>query len=106
MLFSQIAGAWQIFAVRFCLAGGGGELLWLPSGCVSVPVFFFVVLNRPCGSWIANNGGPAADLIFCGIRRSLWERACSRWRSCGQPDYCRCARFLWELACQRWRFVC
>jgi hypothetical protein len=65
-LFSQIAGAWQILAVRFCLAGGGGELLWLPSGCVSVPVFFFVVLNRPCGSWIANDGGPAVDLIFAG----------------------------------------
>jgi hypothetical protein len=43
-----------------------------------------------CGSWPASDGGLTANQSLAGAHRTLWERACSRWRPVNRPISCRC----------------
>jgi hypothetical protein len=44
-----------------------------------------VYLGFYCGSWLASDGGLPADQILAGVHRTLWERACPRWRPASRP---------------------
>jgi hypothetical protein len=45
-----------------------------------------------CGSWPAGDGGPPADQSPADVHRTLWERACPRWRPANRPVSFRCTR--------------
>jgi hypothetical protein len=64
----------------------------LPAMAACQPTSLFQVYPVHCGSWPASDGGLPADQSPADVHRTLWERACPRWRPDSRPVSFRCTR--------------